>query len=250
MPYKYPGFTLAHPFPDPRPNSKHGWHGGADYAAEAGTEVPAMYAGTVFRSGFIHGYGMAVIVKTETATGPIFTLYGHLGPNRMPAVDAEIKPGQIIGEVASRKYNETFKLHYNPHLHLEIINHRANLNATGDLGGWSSDITHRTNPETFDINDPKFPYESTGAPPHPGRNSPGAKPPALSPPAARVAPNSPLGPPLDLTPHGLPPTPRSRSGSSPLDPLGALHFNPQPSPQQFGPFTLPGPHSSETDISG
>jgi murein DD-endopeptidase MepM/ murein hydrolase activator NlpD len=249
MPYKYPGFTLAHPFPDPRPNSKHGWHGGADYAAEAGTEVPAMYAGMVFRSGFIHGYGMAVIVKTETATGPIFTLYGHLGPNRMPAVDAEIKPGQIIGEVASRKYNETFKLHYNPHLHLEIINHRANLNATGDLGGWSSDITHRANPETFDINDPKFPYESIGAPPHPGRNSPGAKPPALSPPAARVAPNSPLGPPLDLTPHGLPPTPRGGFGSSPLDPLGALHFNPQPSPQQFGPFTLPSPNSSGTDIS-
>lgn len=77
---------------------------------------------------------LAVIVQTETAAGPIYTLYGHLGPSQMPAVDTEIKPGQIIGEVASRKYNETFGLPYNPHLHLEIMSRRANPKKAGPLG--------------------------------------------------------------------------------------------------------------------
>jgi hypothetical protein len=30
MSYDHPGFTLRHPFPEPRPNSRYGWHGGAD----------------------------------------------------------------------------------------------------------------------------------------------------------------------------------------------------------------------------
>lgn len=84
MSYNYPGFTLVHPFPEPRPREKYGYHGGADYAANAGTPVPAMFGGTVFRSGYIHGYGMAVVVETKTAKGSIYTLYGHLGPNGLP----------------------------------------------------------------------------------------------------------------------------------------------------------------------
>jgi hypothetical protein len=179
-----------------------------------------------------------VIVQTETAAGPIYTLYGHLGPSQMLAVDTEIKPGQIIGEVASRKYNETFGLPYNPHLHLEIMSRRANLKKAGPLGGWSSNIEHRANPETFDINNPEFPYEDGGPPPHPGRNGLGTKPPSS------------IGPPLDLTPHGLPPTPRGRFAPRSTDPTGRLYFNPESSPRQFGPFTLPGPGNSLTDILG
>jgi hypothetical protein len=65
--------------------------------------------------------------------------------------------------------------------------------------------------------------------------------PALKPPSS-------IGPPLDLTPHGLPPVPDDRFRRR-YDPTGSLYFNPQPSPRQFGPFTLPGPGSSGTDIS-
>jgi hypothetical protein len=86
---------------------------------------------------------------------------------------------------------------------------------------------------------------------HPGEPVPALEP--FAPPQVSrnpaLKPPSNIGPPLDLRPHGLPPTPRGGSGSSPLDPLGPLHFNPQPSPRQFGPFTLPGPNSSGTDIS-
>jgi hypothetical protein len=269
MPYNYPGFTLRHPFPEPRPRSRFGWHGGADYAAEAGTPVPAMYAGKVWRSGFINGYGMAVIVRTDTAAGPIYALYGHLGPNGLPAADTEIKPGKILGEVASREYNETFGLHYNPHLHLEIISNKAQPARVGRMGGVSSDIIHRANPETFDINDPRFPYENEGPPPRPAQKGVAAKPsdsPPLAGPTAPIAPpgrpparptgapaqkpSSRIGAPLDLTPQ-LPPTDGyAPQPASPPDPTGSLYFSPQPSPPQFGPFTWPGAGNSRTDRLG
>lgn len=85
MSYDYPGFKLFSPFPAPCPNWSRGSHTGADYAAKEGTNVPAAYAGTVFRSGPINGHGMTVIVKSQAADGSTFyTLYGHLGPTIPP----------------------------------------------------------------------------------------------------------------------------------------------------------------------
>src|SRR5215831_1909220 len=116
MSYNYPGFRLAHPFPELRPKEKFGYHGGADYAAEAGTPVPAMFGGTVFRSGDINGYGKAVVIETKTAKGSVYTLYGHLGRDGLPRVrnadgtPTVIQVGQPIGEVATRAFNETFNL--------------------------------------------------------------------------------------------------------------------------------------------
>jgi len=125
MSYDHPGFTLFAPFPEPRPNSSGGLHTGADYAAKAGTDVPAEYGGTVFRSGPINGYGMTVIVESRAANGTVFyTLYGHLGPNPLPE-GADVKPGQIIGKVGEKDYvNGKFegvsRAHIKgPHLHLE-----------------------------------------------------------------------------------------------------------------------------------
>jgi hypothetical protein len=37
MSYNHPGFTFAHPFSEPRPKARHGWHGGTDYGASAPT---------------------------------------------------------------------------------------------------------------------------------------------------------------------------------------------------------------------
>jgi hypothetical protein len=257
MSYKYPGFTLAHPFPEPRPKELFGYHGGADYAARAGTPVPAQYAGTVFRSGHIHGYGLAVIVETQTADGPIYTLYGHLGPNGMPEAKARIEPGQPIGEVASKAFNETFGLHYNPHLHLEIISDKADIKRTGALNTWSSDLTHRANPETFDINHPKFPYEITGRPPKPGV-SPSApleqKPYGPKLPLPQVTPGNSMQPPsskpslnrngpLDIRPPQFRGAPVSGGGGVPPPPRfgSPIYFGEPSSPRQTGPFTLPAP---------
>jgi hypothetical protein len=46
------------------------------------------------------------------------------------------------------------------HLHWEIISGRdVKIGASGKLGLYSSDLKHRTDPHTFDINRPVFPYE-------------------------------------------------------------------------------------------
>lgn len=79
-------------------------------------------------------------------------------------------------------------------------------------------------PETFDVNNnPNFTYESPGAPPDPGRN----------------------GPPSEFR---NPPTPGGGYLPSPTDATGRLYSNLQSSPRQFGPFTLPVPGNSPTDI--
>src|SRR5215510_6409647 len=94
MPYKFPGFGPSrHLFLELRPGSKGGVHGGVDTSAPAGTPVYAEYDGTVYRSGPIGGYGMAVIVRSKARDGSWFyELYGHLGPGPLP------KPGTPIKE--------------------------------------------------------------------------------------------------------------------------------------------------------
>jgi murein DD-endopeptidase MepM/ murein hydrolase activator NlpD len=72
MPYNFLGFTPSHEFREPRPKSKFGFHGGQDLSAREGTPVPAQFAGTVFRSGPIHGYGRAVIVESKAPNGKLF----------------------------------------------------------------------------------------------------------------------------------------------------------------------------------
>ena len=265
MSYNYPRFTLAHPFPEPRPKEKYGYHGGADYAAEAGTPVPALFGGTVFRTGYINGHGMAVVIETKTAKGSVYTLYGHLGPNGLPkATNADgtptvIQPGQAIGEVASRAFNETFKLHYNPHLHLEIIDGNAPVKKAGNFGIMSSDLTYRANPETFDINNPQFPYENTGHPPKPGQapadslrvapseprvlpgdNLPRTLSPSIVPSAPHIQQSQPRnpGPPVDIRPPAQSGSP-GPIGSTPIHgaTLPPLYFAPE-TRRNFGPFIV------------
>jgi hypothetical protein len=111
MSYNYPGFTLVHPFPEPRPKERYGYHGGADYAAKAGTPVPSMFGGTVFRSGKINGYGMAVVIRTETAQGPIYTLYGHLGRARVAAPQSADRARAAARRSAAGRAGATFPWH-------------------------------------------------------------------------------------------------------------------------------------------
>jgi hypothetical protein len=100
--------------------------------------------------------------------------------------------------------------------------------------------------------DPAAPNRPLGMP---GPASPNRQPPTLpadkfgQPPTAK--PRSNVGQPLDITPFQFrnPPAPGGGFGPPP-DPTGSLYFSPQPPPRQFGPFTVPGPGGSGTDILG
>lgn len=153
----------SHPFREPRPKSKFGFHGGEDRPAPAGTPVPAQFDGTVFRSGPTNGYGNAVVVESIAPNGrKFYTLYGHLGPDGLPAVGTDVKAGEsLLGNVGTEAFVNSFPGAdiKGTHLHWEIISDKAGLNQNGSLGIVSSDTTHRGNPDTFDINNPFFPYE-------------------------------------------------------------------------------------------
>ncbi len=165
--YIYPGYG---PTDDnwltPRAKTKGGYHGGNDNRAKAGTPVYAQYGGEIFRTGNIDGYGKSVVVKSKAPDGTVFYhLYGHLGPDPLPSPGTPIQadqpiPGAFIG---TKEYVQgQGGLTSGPHLHREIISGKAPLNGDPNkpFGIYSSDITHRADPDTFDINRPVFPYQN------------------------------------------------------------------------------------------
>jgi murein DD-endopeptidase MepM/ murein hydrolase activator NlpD len=163
--YDYPGYKFTgEGWLGARPGTKCGYHGGTDNPAAAGTPVYAEHGGKVFRSGPISGYGMSVIVKSIAADGtPFYELYGHLGPGRLPPPDSEVVagkpiPGAVIGE--TEYVRSKGGISSGPHLHRETISGKVRLNPNGGLGLYSSEINHKADPDTFDINHPVFPYEN------------------------------------------------------------------------------------------
>jgi hypothetical protein len=276
--YKYPGYgATTENWLTPRANTKGGYHGGGDNPAKAGTPVYAQYGGEVFRSGVISGYGMAVVVKSSAADGtPFYKVYAHLGQGPLPAPGTPIEadqpiPGAVIG---TKEYVQRMGgLTSGPHLHREIISGRAPLNADPNkpFGIYSSDITYRADPDTFDINHPVFPYQN-GEPkpplqPRAAVTSP--RPSQVRPPASGSAPStqdpriesSPnpftgmivpdavgptsLGGPNGPAPLQSPVRSRAPANSTPAaDPLPSLHFAPeQPAtaPEPFRSKVLGGP---------
>lgn len=182
--YNYPGYgPTRQNWLTRRSNTEGGYHGGSDNSAEPNTPVYAQYGGKVFRSGNIHGYGMAVVVESKASDGTKFyQLYGHLGPGPLPAPGTPVAadqpiPGAVIG---TKEYVQRMGgITSGPHLHREIISGNAPLNADPKkgFGIYSSDITHKADPDTFDINNPVFPYEPKGAPlPPPQRKQGNAAP--------------------------------------------------------------------------
>ncbi len=274
--YKYPGYgPTKENWLTPRAKTKGGYHGGSDNPAEPGTPVYAQYNGEIFRTGKIDGYGMAVVVKSKAPDGTVFyQLYGHLGPDPLPAPGTPVVadqpiPGAVIG---TKKYvQDQGGLTSGPHLHREIISGRAPLHSDPKegFGIYSSDITHKADPDAFDINRPVFPYQNgqpkpalpsgtTTAPPR----SPQVRPclPGVTPPTDNPRPGTasqsssgiaipgaegptslggPNGPALLRAPafsHS-----QSPGNSAPVaDPtLPPLHFAPEV-PRNFGPFAMPG----------
>jgi murein DD-endopeptidase MepM/ murein hydrolase activator NlpD len=245
MSYRFHGYApTSHGFLESRPDSKGGYHGGADNAAAPGTPVYAEYGGKVFRSGCIKGYGMSVVIKTTAPDGtPFYQLYGHLGPGPLPAPGTSIEAGKQIpgAEVGTTQYvHQMGGISSGPHLHREIISGKVKLNPNGPLGVISSDITHKADPDTFDINNPVFPYQPQGAllpPPQKkqGNAAPKTQPQQAGPSLQKVVP--PAG---NLGPD--PKLPRGRidispGTMSPLAPGMAI-------PGTLGPTSTGGPSGS------
>lgn len=85
-------------------------HDGLDIAAEPGTRIHAVAPGTVEFSGWLNGYGRAVIVKHADGSE---TLYGHNSKNAVAAGDA-VDTATVLGYVGSSGRST------GPHLHFEV----------------------------------------------------------------------------------------------------------------------------------
>jgi len=118
------GMVFRHPLPEsrlsspwgPRTNpitAEFGFHGGADYAAPAGTPVLAARGGRVAETGFNDILGNYIVLEHS---GGFETVYGHLD-HASVSLNDEVRSGMILGAVGSTG------MVTGPHLHFEIRQH-------------------------------------------------------------------------------------------------------------------------------
>jgi hypothetical protein len=89
------------------------FHSGQDFAARAGTPIPAAAPGEVVYSGFNDNFGNTVVVKNEAG----YSLYAHMQDGSpMPKPGQRVWPGDIIGHVGSTGARST-----GPHLHYSVV---------------------------------------------------------------------------------------------------------------------------------
>ncbi len=95
-------------------------HLGIDYAASPGTPVKALGNGHIVFSGWMRGYGNAVVIRY----GNIYkTLYGHLEKFAGHFRHGElVKKGEIVGYVGSTGWAT------GPHLHFELYKNNVPIN--------------------------------------------------------------------------------------------------------------------------
>ena len=86
------------------------FHNGIDIAAKYGTYVGAAREGVVTATGWMGGYGKAVIIKHKNGYK---TLYGHLS-RITTRKGRHVKSGSMIGRVGSTGYST------GPHLHFTL----------------------------------------------------------------------------------------------------------------------------------
>ena len=85
-------------------------HQGTDIAAAKGTEIHAIYGGTVVTSGSFGGYGNCVRVQQDDGN---LTYYAHCSSTSVREGD-RVEAGDVVGKVGSTGVAT------GPHLHLEI----------------------------------------------------------------------------------------------------------------------------------
>ncbi len=85
-------------------------HTGIDIPAPTGTSIYAAAAGRVIHSGWIRGYGYAIMIDHG---GGIISLYGHCS-SLIAAADQVVARGEIIAKVGSTGWST------GPHVHFEV----------------------------------------------------------------------------------------------------------------------------------
>lgn len=95
-----------------------GFHNGLDIAAPYGTTVGAARGGVVIASGWMGGYGKAVIIQHDEG---FKTLYGHLSSIHVRA-GQRVKTGQFLGRVGSTGWST------GPHLHFTLWQYNKLIN--------------------------------------------------------------------------------------------------------------------------
>jgi len=94
------------------------FHNGLDIAAKQGTYVGAARDGVVAATGWMGGYGKAVIIVHDDGYK---TLYGHLSQISIRQ-GVHVKAGQLIGRVGSTGYST------GPHLHFTLWRNERLIN--------------------------------------------------------------------------------------------------------------------------
>lgn len=99
------------------------FHSGQDFAAPAGTPIPAAAPGEVVYAGFNENFGNTVIVRNEAG----YSLYAHMQEGSpMPKPGQRVWPGDVIGNVGSTGARST-----GPHLHYSVIKNERTTRALG-----------------------------------------------------------------------------------------------------------------------
>lgn len=95
---------------------KNAQHNGIDIAADSGDPILAAASGIVTSSGYMSGYGYAVIIDHQNG---FKTLYGHASKLLVDKGE-KVKKGQVIAKVGSTGRST------GPHLHFELqVNNKA-----------------------------------------------------------------------------------------------------------------------------
>jgi murein DD-endopeptidase MepM/ murein hydrolase activator NlpD len=118
-----------------QPERFTGYHTGADaeYTDMQGklVEVKAIAVGTVVLSRRVSGYGGVVVIKHDINSQQILTLYGHLDPSSLVAINTQVTAGQMIGKLGEGYTAATD--YERKHLHLAMLKGK-----TVDLRGYVS----------------------------------------------------------------------------------------------------------------
>jgi hypothetical protein len=119
------------------------FHSGQDFAAPAGTPIPAATPGEVVYSGFNGNLGNTVIVRNPYG----YSLYAHMQDGERAQLGQRIWPGDTIGYVGSTGARTTA-----PHLHYSVIKNGATITRTNTGGNIGVALNDRNtiDPSTFD----------------------------------------------------------------------------------------------------
>ena len=125
-----------------QPENFNGYHTGVDVEYEDVDDVVivrAVTAGKVVSAKWVSGYGGVLILRHEINGEELLVLYGHLDPDLMITINAEVLAGQQIGVLGEGGTNETDG--ERKHLHLSFIkgtevNLRGYVSSESELNAW------------------------------------------------------------------------------------------------------------------